>query len=95
MPPTFRAAVLCFRYGNAPATRYQVAGLLPQMLPCGAAIGTPWMLADSTGVAGQPPRSNLASHHVADPDHLVLDIVDILQPTIEAPCLLLGQNLRH
>jgi hypothetical protein len=65
------------------------------MLPWGATIGTLRILADQAGVVGQPLHPKLTSHHIADPDHFIFDVVDILSLTIQTQRLFLRQHLRH
>lgn len=84
MPPTFRAAILRFGHGNRPASCDQLTGFLSHRFSWGAAAGTLWILTDPAGMVGQYASSELASHHVADPDHFILDIVDVPQFSTEA-----------
>ncbi len=93
MPPTFRAAILRLGQRNLSPPGDQVAGMLPQTLSRLAAIRTRRMLADFAGVAGQLLYAHFAGHQVANPNHRVFDVIDILILSIESLRLLVRQQL--
>ncbi len=93
MPPTFRAAILRLGQRNLSPPGDQVAGMLPQTLSRLATVRTLRMLARLVCVAGQLLHANLAGHQVANPDHGVFNVVDVLLPSIESIRLFVCQQL--
>lgn len=93
MPPAFRAAILDFSDRHLAAASDQPAGLPLEPHARPAAIGTRRTLRRLARVSGQLLDSHLAGHHVADPDHGVFDVINILAMARFGLCRFLGEQL--
>src|SRR6185312_15044412 len=64
-------------------------------LPRLAAVGAPRILGRPTHVRRQFPLPKLPCHHVANPDHALFDVIDVLVLGIQSLGLLVRQHLCH